>query len=268
MLTVIITLVIKLLDILSCTGRAGQLISEPSIGKFRMSEAQNIDELQSSRIIHRARAINLSSQQINLSYNGATKRLLDIVLASLLLPLMLPTIAITAILSRFEGGSGFFGHIRVGRNGKYFKCWKIRTMVPDAQQRLADFIESNPDAKTEWETNRKLRKDPRITSIGGFLRETSLDELPQIWNVLKGDMSFVGPRPVTKEEMHFYGDCEFVYTSLRPGITGLWQVSGRNDVSYLERVRFDIDYFESISFTTDIKIIAKTVSVVFRRTGV
>ncbi len=233
-----------------------------------MSEAHNIDEVRPSYVTHRDSVNKLSFRHSVLRYDAATKRVLDIVLSSLLLPTILPTIAITAVLAKLDGGSGFFGHKRVGRNGKYFKCWKIRTMAPDAQQRLADYLKSNPQARTEWESTRKLRNDPRITRIGCFLRETSLDELPQIWNVLKGEMSFVGPRPVTKEEMHYYGDNEFVYKSLRPGITGLWQVSGRNNVSFRKRVSLDVEYFDSVSFFTDVKIIVKTVGVVLRRTGI
>ncbi|MEM6888850.1 MAG: sugar transferase [Pseudomonadota bacterium] len=233
-----------------------------------MADAQNVHEVQSPRISDQSDHINTTERHSLWSYSTALKRVLDIFLALILAPAFLPVIGTAVLLVRLDGGSGFFGHTRVGRDGKHFTCWKIRTMVPDAQEKLAKYLKTNVPAKTEWENTRKLRNDPRITRIGRFLRETSLDEFPQIWNVLKGDMSFVGPRPVTEDEIKFYGKNQYVYTALRPGVTGLWQVSGRNDVSYLERVRLDREYLDSISFKTDVTIIAKTAGVVFRKTGI
>lgn len=195
------------------------------------------------------------------------KRIFDLVFAILLLPILLPVIAVLWLIVRSDGGPGFFGHRRVGKNGKPFRCWKIRSMVMDSQERLAAHLAENPEASAEWARDQKLTNDPRITKLGNILRKTSLDELPQIWNVLKGEMSFVGPRPVVRDEMRRYGEHRTAYLSLKPGLTGLWQVSGRNDVSYDERVQMDVEYLAKASFFTDLKIIAKTVHAVVGSTG-
>ncbi len=200
-------------------------------------------------------------------YSVFLKRIFDIVLSLLLLPFLAPFIAIIWMIAKIDGGPGFFGHSRIGQNGRVFKCWKIRTMVPDAEARLVAYLDSNPEAAAEWERDCKLDNDPRITKIGAFLRTTSLDELPQIWNVFKGDMSFVGPRPVTRSELQKYGQYSVSYISLRPGITGIWQVSGRNEVKYPDRVRMDVRYRYSLSLLLDIEIILKTAWVVLRQTG-
>jgi len=200
-------------------------------------------------------------------YRRAGKRLFDIALALMTLPLLLPVIAILWLAVSRDGGNGFFGHKRVGRNGKVFRCWKLRTMVVDAEEKLRAHLEANPEAAAEWARDHKLTDDPRITRLGAFLRKTSLDELPQIWNVIKGDMSFVGPRPIVRMELHKYGMFRPVYLSMTPGITGLWQVSGRNDVSYDERVQFDVDYSDSLSLFTDIRLIAQTALSVIGGTG-
>ena len=197
----------------------------------------------------------------------AAKRVFDIALAIALLPILVPVIAILWGLTKRDGAAGFFGHERVGLNGRSFKCWKIRTMVSDAQARLAKHLAENPDAAEEWKRDHKLENDPRITRLGRFLRRTSLDELPQIWNVLRGEMSFVGPRPVTRIEMRKYGHARTAYLSTKPGITGLWQVSGRNDVTYDERVLMDVEYLQTMSLWKDIVIIAKTGTSVMGATG-
>ncbi|SDG96383.1 sugar transferase [Alloyangia pacifica] len=203
----------------------------------------------------------------NQSYRDLSKRLLDIVLAVLMLPALLPVIAVLYCAVRLEGGPGFFGHERVGQNGQLFKCWKIRTMVPDAKARLEHLLATDPDARIEWERDQKLRNDPRVTNFGSFLRRSSLDELPQIWNVLKGEMSLIGPRPVTKPELERYAEHRWIYLALRPGITGLWQVSGRNDLTYEERVQLDAVYYGSLSPREDAKILWRTVKSVLLRTG-
>ncbi|WP_149757980.1 sugar transferase [Roseivivax sediminis] len=201
------------------------------------------------------------------SYQRFWKRVFDIVLALLMLPALLPVIAVLWLLVRRDGGSGFFGHRRVGQCGRTFRCYKIRTMVPDADRRLAEYLATNPEAAEEWTRDHKLTDDPRITSLGRFLRASSLDELPQIWNVLRGDMSFVGPRPVVRAEMRRYGPYRSAYLALKPGITGVWQVSGRNDVSYQERVRMDVSYLANASLKTDLYLLFKTVNAVLDRTG-
>ena len=200
-------------------------------------------------------------------YRQRAKRAVDLILSMLLIPILAPVIAALYIGVRLDGGPGFFGHQRVGRNGVSFHCWKLRTMVPDAQQRLDRLLQENPVARAEWERDHKLREDPRITRFGNFLRKTSLDELPQIWNVLRGEMSLIGPRPVTAPELERYHGMKVVYLSLRPGITGVWQVSGRNDVSYDARVQMDADYYRKVGFVFDIRILLQTIGVVFARTG-
>ena len=201
-------------------------------------------------------------------YRSFGKRAFDFALALLLLPMALPLIGMLAILvRRDDGGRPFFAHTRVGRAGRPFRCWKIRTMVPDAEARLAEHLAADPAAAAEWDAERKLTNDPRITKLGAFLRKTSLDELPQLWNVLRGDMSFVGPRPVPAQELEKYGLSKPAYLAVRPGVTGLWQVSGRNDVSYAERVRMDVDYERRHDFLMDFGIILRTAGVVFGSTG-
>ncbi len=201
-------------------------------------------------------------------YRSFGKRGFDILLALALLPVVgLSVLMLCALVFAHDRKFPMFGHGRVGRGGRMFRCWKIRTMVPDAESRLAAYLEENADAAAEWEAERKLTDDPRITRIGDVMRRTSLDELPQIWNVLIGDMSFVGPRPVTADELDKYGLSRAAYCAMRPGITGLWQVSGRNEVSYAERVALDVDYLRRMSFPTDVSIIARTAGVVVRPTG-
>ncbi|MBJ2152209.1 sugar transferase [Paracoccus sp. IB05] len=200
-------------------------------------------------------------------YRAAGKRVLDILIILCLLPIILPVILLLALLVMRDGGAPFFGHRRIGRNGEVFRCWKIRSMVSDSQERLRVHLENNPEARAEWNANFKLDNDPRITRFGRFLRKSSLDELPQIWNILKGEMSLVGPRPVTAKELDLYGAAASHYMSMRPGLTGLWQVSGRNDVSYSERVVLDVAYARKHNLIMDIRLILATVAAVLNRTG-
>lgn len=200
-------------------------------------------------------------------YAKLGKRCFDIVFALFLLPILMPVICMLWAAVRLDGGPGFFGHTRIGRNGQPFKCWKVRSMVVDAEARLQDYLDANPDAAAEWARDHKLTNDPRINRLGHILRKTSLDELPQIWNVLKGEMSFVGPRPIVTKELAKYGSGVSAYLAQKPGITGLWQVSGRNDISYDERVALDVSYLSRCSFGLDLKIIAKTGAAVLGTTG-
>jgi len=195
------------------------------------------------------------------------KRILDVTLVLIFLPVFVPLIAALGLLARLDGGAGFYGHKRIGRNGRTFRCWKIRTMIPDADQALQAYLKGDPEAAIEWATRFKLKKDPRVTPLGRFLRKTSLDELPQIWNVLKGDMSLVGPRPITAAELIFYGDDQRVYLDQRPGVTGMWQVHGRADGCYVARVRFDRRYIRESGLGTDINLILRTGFCVLARTG-
>ncbi|MEI4485302.1 sugar transferase [Frigidibacter sp. MR17.14] len=200
-------------------------------------------------------------------YGAAGKRLFDISLALIMLPILAPTILILLILASMDGGWPMFRHRRIGRNGETFGCLKIRSMVVDADVRLARLLESDPAAAAEWALSQKLTDDPRITAFGQFIRKTSLDELPQVWNVLMGEMSFVGPRPIVRDEMIRYGMSIGAYLQMRPGLTGPWQASGRNDMSYDERVTLDVEYSRSFGFAKDVKIILATGMAVLKRTG-
>jgi lipopolysaccharide/colanic/teichoic acid biosynthesis glycosyltransferase len=201
-------------------------------------------------------------------WQHATKRGLDITLASAMLLILLPVMVSIALVVWLDGKSAIFGHARVGRGGRIFRCLKFRSMVPNAEQALAELLARDPDAAELWSRSRKLQHDPRITWIGRFLRATSLDELPQLFNVVRGDMSLVGPRPVVSAELtEHYGPAAATYMAVRPGITGLWQVSGRSDTSYAERVALDVRYVQHFSFWGDLKILAKTVPAVLLRRG-
>lgn len=195
------------------------------------------------------------------------KRLFDICGSLALLALLSPLFAVLAWKVSRDGGSPFFGHERVGQGGRKFKCYKFRSMVINAQQVLQELLERDPVARAEWDRDFKLKNDPRVNRVGHFLRRTSLDELPQLWNVLKGEMSLVGPRPVVEAELPRYGEDVSYYLMVKPGMTGLWQVSGRNDVDYDTRVYFDAWYVKNWSLWTDIAILFKTVGVVFGRSG-
>jgi Undecaprenyl-phosphate galactose phosphotransferase WbaP len=166
-----------------------------------------------------------------------------------------------------DGGKPFFGHVRVGQHNSPFKCYKFRSMVVDAQEVLAHLLATDPVAKAEWDQDFKLKNDPRVSKFGDFLRRSSLDELPQLWNVFKGDMSLVGPRPVVQAELERYGEDVDYYLMTKPGMTGLWQVSGRNDVDYATRVYLDSWYVKNWSLWSDIAILFKTISVVTKRNG-
>ena len=200
------------------------------------------------------------------------KRLFDVLVSAALLFLAAPLLAVVALLivSQRDGGSIFYGQKRICRAGRQFYCYKFRSMCPDADDRLQRLLANDPDARSEWEQTHKLKNDPRVTPIGKILRSSSLDELPQLWNVLKGDLSLVGPRPVTQAELdgpyvRFRGRTE--YLAVRPGITGLWQVSGRSLVGYEERVALDKQYVETLSLRRDLRILVRTVGVVLGRKG-
>ncbi len=196
------------------------------------------------------------------------KRLTDVAISLaaglFLLPVLIP-IAIVVRLS--DGGPILFRHKRIGRDGKEFMLYKFRSMVPDAAERLEKLLKTDPAARAEWNATQKLENDPRITPFGDFLRKSSLDELPQILNILKGQMSVVGPRPITKSETEKYGEYFGHYCAVRPGLTGLWQVSGRSDTSYETRVALDVEYVKAHSFFLDFKILLMTIPAVLRRAG-
>ena len=210
------------------------------------------------------------SERVRLdAVGGLVKRIFDAAFSLIALISLLPLfIAIIVVIRLSSKGRAFFVHPRIGLNGQMFPCLKFRTMVIDADDQLSRILETDPDAQVEFELYQKLKGDPRIVpGIGTFLRTTSLDELPQLINVLLGQMSIVGPRPVTKEELPKYGKAVGEYLRVRPGITGLWQVSGRNNLSFDERVMIDQTYIRGWSLAKDLGIILRTVDVMFMRRG-
>ncbi len=201
-------------------------------------------------------------------YSLKLKRALDLALALGTLIVLFPMFLLLGlILVIFQGRPLFIKHKRVGQSGLPFECLKFRTMVTNGDEILKDHLAKNPQAREEWEATRKLKSDPRVTPIGHVLRKSSVDELPQLINVIRGDMSVVGPRPIVQDEVRYYGDDFTYYTKLRPGLTGLWQVSGRNDVSYRHRVQMDVNYAQQYSLAQDVMIIAKTIPAVLRSRG-
>lgn len=199
------------------------------------------------------------------------KRAFDLVFTTLALPVLSPVIALAWAAVALDGRHGFYGHRRVTQGGKQFYCWKLRTMVLNADALLTAHLHANPDAAVEWAVTQKLKNDPRITKIGRFLRKSRMDELPQLWNVLIGDMSLVGPRPFTPSQEQMYraaGGRQ--YYALRPGVTGAWQVAGSGadgQTSFAARAGYDNDYAASLSLMSDLRIICKTVLTVLRMNG-
>jgi lipopolysaccharide/colanic/teichoic acid biosynthesis glycosyltransferase len=203
------------------------------------------------------------SETVELGAGGPACRLFDLLIALCAVIFFAPLLIGVAIaLKLFEGGPALFEHQRIGLGGRTFRCLKFRSMVVDSEARLAEVLAADPSAREEWERDQKLRNDPRITPFGVFLRKSSLDELPQLFNVLAGDMSIVGPRPIVAAEVGRYGARFDSYRKVRPGITGLWQVSGRNDTSYRRRVAMDAVYARNKSLVLDMKIVMLTVPVV------
>jgi len=192
----------------------------------------------------------------------------DTFLAALGLVVLAPMILMVSIvLLLLQGRPIFIFHKRIGKNGAMFDCIKFRTMVRDADLVLEQFLRTNPEARAEWEATRKLKNDPRVTAFGALLRSSSVDELPQLLNILRGEMSVVGPRPITASEAGMYGNRFADYIKVRPGLTGLWQVSGRNDISYDARVELDARYVAEQSYFGDLVIILKTLPAVLARSG-
>ncbi len=193
------------------------------------------------------------------------KRLIDVSFIIATAPIVLPVIGLFALLTTRDGGPAFYAQKRIGRDGRTFNCWKIRSMVVDADQVLDQYLAENPEANAEWLVSQKLRNDPRITKLGKFIRKSSIDELPQLWCVFRGEMSLVGPRPFLPEQKPLYkGNAYYI---LRPGLTGFWQVSDRNQSSFAARAVYDNRYADEFGFLTDIKILFRTIGVVVRATG-
>lgn len=199
-------------------------------------------------------------------YDRLGKRPLDMVLAALALVLAAPVLVLLMLALWIEGGRPVFTQLRLGRDGRQFRMFKLRSMVVDAEARLQACLEADPALRAEWELSQKLKKDPRVTWLGKLIRKTSLDELPQLFNVLRGDMSLVGPRPMLPDQLPLYLAPES-YLALRPGLTGLWQVTARNDQSFAVRAMLDRDYAQEVSLRGDLRIMLSTVGAVVRATG-
>lgn len=198
-------------------------------------------------------------------YRHFFKRFFDVTLVLISAPIVLPIVLLLALCVARDGHQPFYKQARIGKNGRTFTMWKLRSMVHDAEDRLRNHLAEDAYARQEWEQKQKLTEDPRITSFGQLLRKTSLDELPQLWNVLIGDMSIVGPRPMMPEQRELYPGS--AYYALRPGVTGYWQISDRNKSTFAARAKFDNRYFEDVSLSTDASIVLATVGVVLRGTG-
>lgn len=209
-----------------------------------------------------------STNRLKIKINLFAKRCIDLFLLFISSPIVLPVMLLIAILVKVTSkGPVFFGHKRIGKNGKQITTWKFRSMVSNASEVLANLLASDPALQAEWDAHQKLSNDPRITKVGSFLRKTSLDELPQLFNILKGEMSFIGPRPIVTDEIKKYGEnFEYVF-SVTPGLSGMWQISGRSDTGYEERIILDTYYIQNWSIWLDIWIILKTVSVVLKGKG-
>lgn len=211
-------------------------------------------------------AIDLLADLPRQVYAGFGKRVLDSALILMALPFLVPLMVLIAILVATDGKNPIYTQKRLGRGWKQFRLIKFRTMQPEADKLLATYLDQNPEARAEWDLNQKLRHDPRITKVGRFLRRTSLDELPQLLNVLIGQMSLVGPRPMMVEQRDSYPGSD--YAAMKPGLTGLWQVSERNGTTFAARAKYDREYLDTMGLRTDVLTIARTFRVVARCTGI
>lgn len=230
------------------------------LGKTLPRDAPQSPRNGSGARVIRFRLLELRSQRI--------KRILDVCLASLLFVVALPFALVISLAIVLETrGPLFFGHTRIGKGGRRFRLWKFRSMVVNADAVLEKHLAENPGDVREWRHTRKLKKDPRVTRVGRLLRRSSLDELPQLWNVLRGDMSMAGPRPIVEEEAPKYGSVFPLYLQVLPGLTGLWQVSGRSDTSYRRRTELDSWYIHHWTVWMDVTILLKTVRAVIFGTG-
>lgn len=243
---------------------------QPGYGFSRLASA-NADSTGSQSFSDMQKLFFEPAQSADLAvprtiYRAGGKRVLETILIVLSLPFFVPIMLLCAAALWLEGGNPFYRQIRLGRHGKRFSILKLRTMVRDADAVLEKYLASDPQMRSEWDEKQKLRHDPRVTRVGAALRSTSLDELPQLWNVLTGDMSLIGPRPMMPEQLPMYG-APGHYFALRPGITGLWQISARNENSFGFRNQVDAEYDQQLSLFSDVAIIFKTVGVMLRRTG-
>lgn len=263
----------KEMDVLAgddADGRLGRAVFHGTESKKGSEEETAFLEFETPILneeLNTAQLAALEAPAFPLSLESAIKRALDLIGALLLAAMFSPLIVGILFVMHRSGGSPIFRHKRIGRNGEIFECLKFRTMIPNAEMALRELLAKDHALREEWDRDHKLRDDPRVTRLGKFLRSTSLDELPQIWNVVKGEMSLVGPRPVTREELLRYGRNMLLYMMVKPGITGLWQVSGRSNTDYRRRVAIDVCYVRNQSFLLDIWILFKTTLVVVGRRG-
>jgi len=234
-----------------------------------MTIAFDLNQAALEEIAARQSAVGLPRpSEVPEGITGLPKRLFDVAISLSALVFLLPIFLIISLMIKLsDGGPVFYRHTRCGLGGKPFACYKFRTMRTEADNYLAKMLKADKILAEEWAHHQKLKNDPRITRLGLLLRKTSLDELPQIFNILRGDMSVIGPRPVTFEELPRYGRSLIYYSAARPGITGLWQVSGRNDTSYEDRVAFDADYVSGWTMGKDIEILMRTIPVVLLAKG-
>lgn len=223
-----------------------------------------MSEVLYSRPLAARRSHDIARISVDDAVTGSVNFTVALLALLFLAPLM---IAVALMVYMQDGGKPVFAHRRIGRNGRHFYCLKFRSMAVDAEQRLQDLLARDPAARAEWEKDHKLRDDPRVTKLGAFLRKSSLDELPQLFNVLRGEMSLVGPRPIVDAEVAKYGRRFDKYCAVKPGITGLWQVSGRNDTSYRTRVALDCVYATRRNVALDVTVLARTVPAVLLRKG-
>ncbi len=221
------------------------------------------DTLKSANVLYKKPTL-ATQPKISL-YRNFFKRALDITLIVLSAPVIVPIIAILALIVALSGGKPFYTQDRIGKNGRVFRMWKLRSMVCGADAKLQSYLDANPEKRAEWDSKQKLLNDPRVTPVGQVMRKSSIDELPQLFNVLKGDMSLVGPRPMMVDQRAMYPGDD--YYDLRPGITGFWQITDRNNTSFAERAFYDSRYNTHLSLLTDIKVLWATVRVVLRGTG-
>jgi exopolysaccharide production protein ExoY len=251
--------------------RSSRRLSDFALAKWLKLDIRITDVTGDQTVLAEARSSSTckASAGWEVAFSGETfKRAVDLTLAVALLVLLAPLFAlITVLVWLNDGGPPFYGQVRVGVEGRRFRCWKFRSMVTDADAVLAQLLLSSDEARAEWARDHKLKRDPRVTSIGRLLRSSSLDELPQLWNVARGEMSLVGPRPIVPAEITRYGVRYRSYCACKPGLTGLWQVSGRNDVSYRRRVALDGVYARRRGLSLDMRILLLTLPAVLMRRG-
>lgn len=240
-------------------------ISKVGISKAGISKAGVANSNVPLRMPRYPGKANAAQTRANGLYRSRLKRVFDVAVVCLFSPLIVLTIGILALFVARDGGNSFYTQSRVGLDGRVYRMWKLRSMVVGADEKLEEHLVLDPAAREEWDTTQKLKSDPRITRFGRILRKSSMDELPQLWNVLIGDMSLVGPRPMMPSQQNLYPGQ--AYYRLRPGITGPWQVSKRNESSFADRAHFDQDYDRNLSLSTDLGLLIKTVRVVLRATG-